>query len=171
MRSVIYLTILLLIGCSDRSNTADINSIPSSASAVQTKVSLDPYGQHWPISAGYVGGDSLQNQSGLSSVTIDNSNNSSNVFVKLYDMDIVVPIAVRAFYIPSRSRFELGNVDAGSYEIRYQDLDDGTFSKSEKFNLEEISTAQGTQYSQLTMTLYKVADGNMQTYPISQSEF
>jgi hypothetical protein len=44
-------------------------------------------------------------------------------------------------------------------------------ARSESFALEEITTHNGTQYSDMTMTLYKVRNGNMQTYGLSEDEF
>lgn len=108
---------------------------------------------------------------GLSSVTIDNTQNDSDVFVKLVSIASNESHPVRVFYIPAFGQFKLANVDAGLYDIRYRDLATGGLARSESFTLEEISTYTGTQYSNLTMTLYKVRNGNMQTYSLSESEF
>ena len=53
----------------------------------------------------------------------------------------------------------------------YRDLGNGGLSRSEQFSLEETETYDGTSYSNITMTLYKVQDGNMQTYDLSESDF
>ena len=111
------------------------------------------------------------NTDGLSSVTIDNSSNDSDVFVKLVSLDGPEAYPVRQFYIPKFARFELSNVSSGTYDIRYRDLESGGLSHSESFQLQETPTGNGTQYSQVTMTLYKVANGNMQTYGLAESEF
>ena len=60
---------------------------------------------------------------------------------------------------------------AGSYDIRYRDLGNGGLSRSEAFGLEEIPTYNGTQFSNISITLYKVQHGNMQTYGLSETEF
>ena len=130
-----------------------------------------PNGQPWPVSAGYVRGYEFQHIDGLSTVTIDNSLNDSDVFVKLISLDGKHAYPVRQFYIPAFGRFTLNNVTAGSYDIRYRDLSNGGLSRSESFNLKEIQIYNGTQFSNITMTLYKVQNGNMQTYDISESEF
>ena len=59
----------------------------------------------------------------------------------------------------------------GRYDVRYRDLDTGGLSKTEEFILEEKKTYSGTSYSNLTLTLYKVANGNMTTEAIDESEF
>lgn len=133
--------------------------------------STAPNGQPWPRSAGYVRGYPRLHATGLSAVTIDNSRNDSDVFVKLVSLDGSYARPVRQFYIPAFDRFTLDKVTVGNYDIRYRDLGNGRLSRSGFFSLEETKTPDGTQYSDFTMTLYKVKHGNMQTYELSESEF
>ena len=60
---------------------------------------------------------------------------------------------------------------AGQYDLRYRDLNTGGLSRSESFEIKETHTDDGVQYSSLTMTLYKVQDGNFQTYDLADGEF
>lgn len=133
--------------------------------------STAPNGAHWPNSASYVSGYKKLHTDGLSSVTIDNSSNNSDVFVKLVALTDKEAYPVRMFFIPAYSKFKVSNISSGRYDIRYRDLSNGGLAKSESFALEETSTYNGTRYSEMTMTLYKVRNGNMQTYDISESEF
>lgn len=130
-----------------------------------------PNGQPWPTKADYVKGYQKSNMTGLSTVTIDNSMNDSDVFVKLVFLDASKAYPVRQIYIPAFGKFTLNKVTTGNYDIRYRDLNTGELSRSEEFRLEEIPTYNGTQYSNITMTLYKVQNGNMQTYEISEADF
>lgn len=130
-----------------------------------------PNGQPWPTSSGYVSGYQILQTNGLSTVTVDNSRNDSDVFVKLVSINGAQAYPVRQFYIQAFSSFPLNGVTAGSYDIRYRDLSNGGLSRSEAFNLEETQTSDGIQYSNITMTLYKVQNGNMQTYGLSEAEF
>lgn len=130
-----------------------------------------PNGQPWPTSSGYVTAYNRLKADGLSTVTVDNSQNDSDVFVKLYTLDDAQAYPVRQFYITAQSSFTLYNVDVGRYDIRYRDLSHGGLSRSEAFSLEETKTYNGVQYSNITMTLYKVQNGNMQTYGLSETEF
>ena len=130
-----------------------------------------PNGQPWPVSAGYVQGYQKLHTDGLSSVTVDNSRNDSDVFVKLVFLDGAQAYPIRQFFIPAFGSFTLNKVTAGSYDIRYRDLGNGGLSRSEAFSLEEISMYDSIQFSNLTMTLYKVQHGNMQTYGLSETEF
>ena len=130
-----------------------------------------PNGNPWPVSAGYIKGYQRLHANGLSTVTVDNSRNDSDVFVKLVSLDGAQAYPVRQFYIPAFASFTLNKVTAGSYDVRYRDLTNGGLSRSEASQLEETPTYDGTQYSNITMTLYKVQNGNMQTYGLSEAEF
>jgi hypothetical protein len=130
-----------------------------------------PNGASWPSSSSYVANYPKLNTNGLSSVTVDNTQNDSDVFVKLVSITANESHPVRVFFIPGFSKFKINSINAGLYDIRYRDLSTGGLARSESFTLEEVSTNNGTQYSDMTMTLYKVRNGNMQTYDLSESEF
>jgi hypothetical protein len=108
---------------------------------------------------------------GLSGITIDNRQNDADVFVKLiHHKSEQERIAVRLFFIRARDQFRISRVSQGKYDIRYQDLNSGVISKSDPFLLEERAVAGGTEYSNLTLTLYLVQDGNMHMAVISEAE-
>lgn len=130
-----------------------------------------PNDEAWPRHASYVKGYKRLHTDGLSSVTVDNTRNNSDVFVKLVSIDGAKAFPVRLFFIPAHGQFTVNKVRAGNYDIRYRDLDSGALARSESFRLHEVPTHDGIQYSNLTMTLYKVMHGNMQTYWLSENEF
>jgi hypothetical protein len=130
-----------------------------------------PNGASWPSYASYIANYPKLNTSGLSSVTVDNTQNDSDVFVKLVSISASESHPARVFFIPAFGKFKINSVTAGLYDIRYRDLTTGGLARSESFTLEEVSTYNGTRYSDMTMTLYKVRNGNMQTYGLSESEF
>ena len=130
-----------------------------------------PNNNPWPISAGYVNGYERLNSDGLSTITVDNIHNDYDVFVKLVSLDSGQAYSVRQFYIPAFGTFTLNKITKGNYEIHYWNLSNGVLSSSESFNLQEIPNHNSTQFSNITMTLYKVKNGNMQTHSISESEF
>lgn len=144
---------------------------PAPVKQAYVRPSTAPNGQPWPASAGYVSGYQRHHTKGLSKVTVDNSQNDSDVFVKLVSIDTDKAYPVRTFYIPGREAFTLNKVSAGSYDIRYRDLESGHLSRSEPFDLKEIRKDDGIEFSNLTMTLYKVRNGNMQTYSLAEEEF
>lgn len=136
-----------------------------------TRPPAAPNGEPWPHNANYVDGYPILASDGLSEVTIDNGQNDSDVFVKLVSLDGPKAFPVRQFFIPAHTRFTLNDVSAGSYDIRYRDLRTGGLSRSESFQIEQFRTNGGTQYSRITMTLYKVQGGNFQTYNLAEPEF
>ena len=108
---------------------------------------------------------------GLSEVTVDNSQNDSDVFVKLVSLDGPKAYPARSFFIPAYSSFTVEKVTAGAYDVRYMDLNTGALSRSEQFSVTTTETFDGMQYSTMTLTLYKVRNGNMQTYSLGENEF
>lgn len=143
---------------------------PPSQKPIYARPITAPNGKEWPLSAGYIENYPRENAKGLSSVTIDNSRNNSDVFVKLVFLNGLKNTPVRTFFIPAYESFTLKNITAGKYDIRYQDLDSGNRTASEEFTLEEIKDYSGTQFSNITITLYKVQNGNMRTHEISESD-
>lgn len=143
---------------------------PSTTSVPNWRL-YDPNGNPWPQSSGYLENFPKEHTDGLSNLTIDNSRNSSDVHVKLYHLSADGGIDVRNAFIKAGSSFTMNKIRAGMYDVRYRDLTDGGLSKSESFELEEIPVGNSIQYSMMTMTLYKIANGNMQTQSISESQF
>jgi curved DNA-binding protein CbpA len=158
-------------------NTGSRRSYQEDGTAVQSNTepqataTTAPNGSSWPEHASYVQGYERLNTSGRSRVTIDNSQNSSNAFVKLVDISNSRPHAVRSVFVPAYASFTIRSISPGTYDIRYKDLQDGGLSRSETFTLSEITEGNSMRYDTMTITLYKVAHGNMETYPISESDF
>jgi len=94
------------------------------ANKLYTRPPQAPNGNPWPKTTAYVSGYPLLNANGLSTVTIDNSQNSSDVSVKLFYLDETKNYPVRHVYFPAYSKRTLNKVTAGNYDIRYQDLTD-----------------------------------------------
>lgn len=126
---------------------------------------LDPYGDAWPVLAGYLSNAPIGNESGNSMLTIHNG--SGDVFAKLYAGDH----PVRAFYIPAGQTFTLKDITPGLYDVRYEYLGDGSKQKTDPLDITERETGDGIEFSNVTITLYAVQGGTMQTHPISDEEF
>ena len=152
-------------------NLKPYTSNPPNADLQYVKPRNAPNGRPWPTTAAYVSGYPRLNQDGLSTVTIDNSQNNADVFAKLVSIDGEQSYPVRQFFIPAYGRFTMKDVTTGNYDIRYRDLDTGRLSRSEPFNLKEVETHDGIEYSNYTITLYKIRNGNMKTYNLPESEF
>lgn len=130
-----------------------------------------PNGTPWPVAAAYIEGLPQLNSDGHSEVTVDNSQNATNVFVKLVSISGSKAYPVRQFFIPAHGSFVVRNVRAGSYDVRYMDLSSGSKSGTPTFALTETAVEGGIEYSQYSLTLYTVANGNMQVRPLSDDDF
>jgi hypothetical protein len=130
-----------------------------------------PNGRAWPTKAGYLTGEPQTNLSGHSEITIDNGQNSSDVFVKLVSLTGAVARPARQVFIPAHSSFTIKQLTGGNFDVRYRDLNSGALSRSQPVNLTEVTTALGTDYSVVNLTLFKVRNGNMATYDLSEDEF
>lgn len=93
------------------------------------------------------------------------------MFLKLVSLQGAVARPARQIYIPARSRFTIKNLTAGAYDVRYRDLTSGGLSRSESMTITETTSSRNIQYSAITLTLYKVANGNTATYGLSEDEF
>jgi hypothetical protein len=124
-----------------------------------------------PEGPAYIRDEPMVRTGGLSTVTVDNARTSDDVLVKLVAVTGTRAWAARTFFIPAGRQFTVKGISPGTYEIRYMDRYSGAASRSEAFTLEETETADGTEYSNMTLTLYKVAGGNMHMQSIDPSEF
>lgn len=123
-----------------------------------------------PRVSGYVPGEPLLNFAGLSTLSIDNTRpQASDVLIKLVDLDDYTSDAVRTVFVKGGTLFTLRDISPGRYNIRYLTRH-GTVNKSEEFTLTQTETYQGTEYDNMTLTLYTVPNGNMrmQTIPLDQ---
>ncbi|MCB1560875.1 MAG: J domain-containing protein [Xanthomonadales bacterium] len=130
-----------------------------------------PNGSPWPAGAAYVKGYPIDYADGYSKLTVDNSRNDADVFGKLVSLDGTSAFPVRQFFIPAGSRFTMNKLTSGHYDLRYLDLKTGGLSRSEAFDITEERTAEGIRYDNMTVTLYKMHDGNFDTYDLSPDEF
>jgi hypothetical protein len=131
-----------------------------------------PYGNPWPVLPSLLDGAPQRRTNGLSSLEIDNTSNDSDVHVKL----VAVAASseqqvVREAYVPRGTRFTFARIARGRYHIRYLSLADGLASRSEEFALEETRSSSGTEYSVMSVTLYRVSGGNFDTQRIPRSAF
>lgn len=153
-------------------NGSYTKAIPNpSSGAVYVRPATAPNGQPWPKKASYLKGYSSLHKNGLSRIRVDNTQSSSDVFVKLVFIESASFLIVRQFYIPANDAFTVEHVRAGTYDIRYQDLSTGSIRRSEPFVLQEKRFATRAFYSDISITLYKIVNGNMDMYKISDAEF
>jgi hypothetical protein len=128
-------------------------------------------GQPFPTTSGYIKKYPQKANDGYSSMTIKNDENDSDVYVKLFDLSKGKAKPVRYFLVRAHESFTAEKITPGKYDVRYRDLDSGGMTKTPEFQFTEIKEGENINYSNMTMTLYKVANGNMHTEPIDEEAF
>ena len=108
---------------------------------------------------------------GLSTLTVDNSQNDSDVFAKLFTIGPHSRVLARAFFVPAGGQFTIESLERGRYDLRYRHLSSGALVKSDPFEFAEISGEDSVKVTTIKMTLYKVAGGTLRTQSISDEEF
>ncbi len=146
-----------------RPATVPESIIPKAQNPAYVRSATDPNGWPWPLGPTYLFKSDQYAGGGSASVEVDNAKNNSDFHLKLVvkfkDRDMVA----REFYIPEHSSFALDGVMAGTYYVRFRDLKSGLISKTEHFLLESGS--------RLSLTLFTVTNGNMETETITEQEF
>jgi hypothetical protein len=150
---------------------AAVRADAASRNAGYVRPQTAPNGQPWPVGSGYIAGYELLNDGGLSEITVDNSQNDTDMFVKLFSLDGVTAQPVRTFFVRARSRFPLVHLTTGTYDLRYRNLGNGALLRSPALILEEVHSDRGTQHSTPNVRLYQPGEGAMQTYALSEAEF
>jgi TPR repeat protein len=119
---------------------------------------------------GYLAGAPKNASGGLSTFTVDNSTGGRDAMVRLY-LGGKKP-AVRSFYIKVGEKFTSKSLMPGNYVMRYRFMGSvDTFEADNSFLLMESETENGRRFSNVTVTLYKVRDGNMTTKRVAAEEF
>lgn len=153
------------------SPSQDVQPQNQKSNPIATKQSIKDYQSLKPranIATGYDSSAQILNNAGLCELTIDNTGNEEPVYVRLWSKNPNKP--VRTFYVAARERFTLRNLNPGFYELRYKYLYEEKEAergvKSESFELTQEESYEGVRYSVLTITLYKVRNGNFRTSSI-----
>lgn len=129
-----------------------------------------PDGNPWPKNPRVLMSNDYRN--GLSSLTLDNSRNSQDLLIKLTSVaDRKTTHYMREAFIPAGKELVLTSVPAGNYVVKMKDIKSGCAQVSEPISLYERQTAEGTEYSNSSLTFYPVVNGNTQLSNLPQSQF
>lgn len=128
---------------------------------------LDPERQD---KTGYLKGAYQQAPAGLSTFTVDNQKGSADAIARIY-LGGSKP-AVRSMYVKVGERFTAKDLAPGLYIFRYQFVgSQDTFEADNPFHLQETTTDEGTRYSNVRVTLFRVSNGNLKTKRVSSDQF
>lgn len=107
---------------------------------------------------------------GLSTFTVDNRQGGKDAVARIY-LNGQKP-AVRSLYVKHGETFKAEAILPGTYVFRYRFIgSEDTFESDKSFQLIQTETETGTRYSNVTVTLFKVRDGNMSTRKVDPNSF
>lgn len=130
-------------------------------------VARDPEQQD---TTGYLKGQPRAAVGGLSTFTVDNRQGGRDAVARIY-LNGKKP-AVRSMYVKHGETFKAEAILPGTYVFRYRFIgSEDTFESDKDFPLTQTETETGTRYSNVTVTLFKVKDGNMSTRKVDPDSF
>ena len=107
---------------------------------------------------------------GLSTFTVDNRQGGKDAVARIY-LNGQKP-AIRSMYVKHGETFKAEAILPGTYVFRYRFIgSEDTFESDKSFQLKQTETETGTRYSNVTVTLFKVKDGNMSTRKVDPNSF
>lgn len=137
-----------------------------------------PNGKPWPASAGYVDGYPLLDNDSQGRLTVDNSSNDSDAFVKLVTQGSDQPQVVRHLYVPAFQRFTVEGLAPGEYDLRYRNLASGALARTPAVTVAAPQASpdagqapQSAANDAPTVALYGETHGNLPTLRLAEKEF
>lgn len=112
------------------SNSTVVSTAPVSVKPKYVRPKVADNGVPFPMKSGYIKNYPVRFSDGYSSITVDNSQNDSDVFVKLFSLDSTPEQPIRVFFIRAYESFTAKSVRAGNYDVRYRDLDSGSLVRT-----------------------------------------
>jgi hypothetical protein len=128
-------------------------------------------GYPFPSTTGYIKGYQIKAKTGISTVTIDNSQGDFDLFIKLFTLSSERPQTIRAFLVKQGQEFKVENVTRGTYDVRYRNLSTCKLFRTEKFKVKEEKKSDGIWSSRITLTMYKDPRGNTRHVSIQEDDF
>jgi hypothetical protein len=125
-------------------------------------------GTPWPKISDYVVGYPITLNNGHSIITIDNSKNDVDVFVKIFLLGPGQPQPVRAIFVRARGQFNARKFPSGTYDVRYRELNSGKLMRMQPFKLEEKIIQSGVKPAQIKISL---TQNKSEAEPLSETEF
>jgi hypothetical protein len=128
-------------------------------------------GYPFPSTSGYIRGYQVKAKTGLSTLTVDNSQGNFDVFIKLFTLSSERPQTIRAFLVKQGEEFTVKNVTRGTYDLRYRNLSTCDLFRTPKFKLKEEEISTGTKFSKQKFILRPIVGGNMKPIRIQEDDF
>ena len=152
-----------------------ISLIPNIAQSQQTTPKIcnrtTKEGYPFPNTSGYIKGYQVKAKTGLSTVTVDNTQGDFDVFIKIFTLSSERPQTIRAFLVKQGQKFTVKNVTRGTYDVRYRNLSSCKLFRTKQFKIREEKTSEGTRFSNIELTTYKVPNGTTRHEVIKEDNF
>ena len=116
-----------------------------------------------PIVTGYVEGYDVKLTTGVKSIIVNNSQNDSDILVKINSVKGASSETIRVFYVKKGEKFKAGYLPSGNYVLYYKHLNTGYILKTEN-----LFMSSRTKSIEITLN---VQSGNLGTYSVPESEF
>ena len=147
-------------------------SLEDIAPTSYTRPATAPNGQPFPERSDYLAGYEVLENTGKSTLNVENTKSESDVYLKLLShKDGKVGVA-RHVYVKAGTSFVVQNISPGKYEIQYLDLTVGKAGRSNVFEVTETKTAMGgDEVSRLTVRLKTAVNGVLRVEQVSEKEF
>lgn len=139
----------------------------------QRRTAVDGSGKSAPAAetSGYVPGYPQRDADGTGSVTVDNSSNESDIFVKLFALDGSGKGPERVFFVEAGERFTVEGLRGGHYDLRYRELASGTVARSEAFDVPFVAVQGNDRPRNVTMRIEQLAEPKSTVCSIKDIEF
>jgi hypothetical protein len=128
-------------------------------------------GYSFPSNTGYIKGYQIKAKTGLSTLTVDNSEGSYDVFIKLFTLSSERPQTIRAFLVKQGQEFTVKNVTRGTYDVRYRNLSTCDLFRIPKFKMKEEKTSTGVSFSNQKFIIKPRIGGNIKSIRIQEDDF
>lgn len=153
------------------STSGEKQSAPqSSGASCSSGVYTYTNGQPWPQNATVLAHN--DQQKGLSTLELDNSVNNQYLFVRLvYASNKFTHNAVREAFLPAHQKLLFTSVEPGRYAVKIKDIVTGCSQISEEMLFTEQTSGREVSYTEGSLTLYPVRNGNTRLSEITDSQF
>lgn len=139
----------------ERSKDANINADLKEPAAKKPKSNIfneTPTGYDFPLKSGFLDGYPYNHDKGTLLLTVDNSENKTDLIIYIYRISdvnnkaIQRPTFSRAFYVKSEDKFVINDLQSGVYNLRWLELNTGNAKEYKQFELHKDNKYQYNRY-------------------------
>ena len=131
-----------------------------------------PNGQAFPETSSYLAGTEVLENTGKSTLDIENTKNENDVYLKLLSHKNGKVGVARHILVKAGTSFTVADLSVGEYELQYLDLTAGKGGRSEVFAVTQSKTEMGIDVvSRLSVRLKTAVNGVLRVEKVSVEAF